>query len=171
MDRVLLEEPMSPLLVYKFHARLAITLLTMLAPCPYPEEKKTSLPPPPHTHTQIALFKTCVNTFNLPNMLTFSKPSLLFRLSSQALYTFHSTPTCDTQPPYFISRDLTTKKNIWTSKNAKLLIMKCLELLFTSSLLSRTTSLSTLFSNTLSPCSSFNAQVQVSHPHKTSFNI
>jgi hypothetical protein len=42
--------------------------------------------------------------------------------------------------------------------------MKYLELPVTSSLLTRTTLLRALFSNTLSPCSSFSVQVQVSHP-------
>jgi len=125
-----------------------------------------------HTHTHInSIFFTCLNTFNLPPTLTSSKPSLLFRRSNQALYAFHSTPTCDTQTAYFISRNLTTLIIFEQANNTKLLIMKCLELLFTSSLLSRTTSLSIIFSNTLSPCPSFNVQVQVSHPHKSSFNI
>ena len=88
MGRVL-EEPVSPLLVYNsmFDWPLPCSQCSHLALI-LKQNNPAPPPPPTHTHTQtqIEFFKTCLNTFNLPPTLTSSKISLLFRHSIKALY-------------------------------------------------------------------------------------
>src|SRR5215471_15480593 len=83
-----------------------------------------------------------------------------------------SSPIRATCPAHFILLDLTTRTTLgeeYSSFSSSL--CNFLHFPVTSSLLGPNTLLNTLFSNTLSQCSSLNVSDQVSHPYKTTGRI
>jgi hypothetical protein len=103
---------------------------------------------------------------HLPTYAWSSKWSLSFGLSHQNLYTLLSSLIRATFPAHFIRLDLIYLIILWGSS-----LFDFRHSPVTSSLLGLNMLLRTLFSNTLSLCSSLNVRDQVSQPYKTTGRI
>src|SRR5215469_580877 len=91
---------------------------------------------------------------------------------TNTLCTTLSSPICATCPAHLILLDLTTRTILGVEyRSFSSSLCNFLHSPDTSSLLGPNTLLNTLFSNTLSLCSSLNVSDQVSHPYKTTGKI
>ena len=143
----------------------SLPLLQKHATCPYPEPDQYSPCSHPTSRRSILI---------LSSHLHLSLPSGLFLsgIPTKSLYAplqFSLRATC---PTYLFILDLITRI-IFGEEYRSLSSSLCsfLHSPVTSSLLGPNVPLSTLFSNTLSLCSSLNVSDQVSHPHKTTGKI
>jgi len=123
-------------------------------------------------HTPTSYFLKIYLNIILPFTPGSPKWSVSFRFPHQNLYTPLLSPIRATCPAHLILLDFITWKilgELYTS-----LVFSLRSLLHsrvTSCFLGPYILLSTLFSNTLSLCSSLNVSDQVSHPHKTKYFI